>query len=166
MIFRPGTKCVMNEGLFGHFLRHFGEDKIWHSEVYVVLKYNPLFALVLLADEHGKPFVVLDSWIVPLKDTVWHNIKNIIAKSTGPDDLLKRLRETPDGIPPKHRAVGIPASLPVWRRALVKIMDWTDLLLSTCLNLWISLIRFMRMGITYTAIPNIGDVYERYSANK
>lgn len=154
MIWKPGDKCVLDDSIFGCFLRRSLPTKYRLPEPYVVLKRNPIHSLVLIADKDGKTTMVLESWIVPFKDTIWQPCKESIGKSTGPTDLLKRLNETPPDNPPQPKPSNIPEHLSPCRKTLAHTLDRVDLLLSVTLGLWITLVRVFRTGIDKNEIPD------------
>jgi hypothetical protein len=110
-----------------------------------VVDADPCQAVVIISDKEGKASIVLDSWILPLKDTDWKACKQLLDKSTSPTDLIKRLN-TPKPVAaskeqPKGDAPQKSDSFPDTKRTLMKMLDQLEIALSGSLTITMAVVR-------------------------
>lgn len=145
MRWKPGDKCVLDETVFNRFIKSFGSDVCRAQEVYTVVDADPYQAVVIISDKEGKASIVLDSWILPLKETDWKACKQLLDKSTSPTDLIKRLN-APKPIPetkeqPKEDATAKSDPLTDTKRTLMKMLDQLEIALSGSLTIIMAVVR-------------------------
>ncbi|OGS11985.1 MAG: hypothetical protein A2234_05010 [Elusimicrobia bacterium RIFOXYA2_FULL_58_8] len=145
MRWKTGDKCVLDETVFNRFIKSFGSDVCRAQEVYTVVDADPCQAVVIISDKEGKASIVLDSWILPLKDTDWKACKQLLDKSSSPTDLIKRLN-APKPVPeskeaPKTDHADKPDSLPDTKRMLMKMLDQLEIALSGSLTIGMAIIK-------------------------
>jgi len=145
MRWKTGDKCVLDETVFNRFIKSFGSDVCRAQEVYTVVDADPCQAVVIISDKEGKASIVLDSWILPLKETDWKACRQLLDKSTSPTDLIKRLNAPkPVEAPkeqPKEAATANPDPLPDTKRTLMKMLDQLEIALAGSLTIIMAVVR-------------------------